>query len=47
MEKKLPPDDHYLAIFKDYVSEFYARIGKKDRARELKEDAKAIRAGKK
>lgn len=44
MEKKLPPSDHYLAIFMDYVAEFYGRIGKKDREKALRERAKAIRA---
>jgi len=44
MEKKLPPSDHYLAIFSEYVAEFYARIGKKDKEKELRERAKKIRA---
>lgn len=44
MEKKLSPTDHYLAIFTDYVAEFYGRIGKKDKEKELRSRAKAIRA---
>ena len=43
LQKKLPPDDHYLAIFMDYLAIFYDRIGKTDYANELRSRAKAIR----
>lgn len=44
LEKNLPPDDHYLAIFMNYVADFYQKIGKPERAAELRARAKAIRA---
>ena len=43
MEKKLPLNDHYLAIFMDYVASFYKKIGKNDKARELHERVNKIR----
>lgn len=44
LEKKLPPNDHYLAIFMNYVAGFYRKIGKPEEARVLEEKAKKIRA---
>ena len=43
LEKKLPPDDHYLAIFMDYLALFYDKIDKKEYANQLRDRAKAIR----
>lgn len=44
LEKKLPPNDHYLAIFMNYVAGFYRKIGKPGEAARLEEKAKKIRA---
>ena len=44
LEKNVPPNDHYLAIFLDYVGSFYRRIGDEDEAKRLKERAREIRA---
>ena len=43
LEKALQPDDPYLAIFMDYLSDFYKKIGKTDTAKELRARARAIR----
>ena len=43
LQKKLPPDDRYLAIFMDYLALFYDKIGKNDYAAQLRQQAKAIR----
>lgn len=43
LQKKLPPDDRYLAIFMDYLALFYDKIGKNDYASQLRGRAKAIR----
>jgi len=43
MEKKLPPNDQYLAIFIDYVGSFLVKIGKKEEGAKLKERASRIR----
>jgi len=43
LEKSLSPNDHYLAIFMNYVAGFYRRIGRPDEAKYLEEKARAIR----
>lgn len=43
LRKRLPPDDRYLAIFMDYLALFYDKIGKKEYAAQLREEAKSIR----
>lgn len=43
LEKRLPPDDSYLAIFLDYIGVFYDKIGRADEAAKYKARAKKIR----
>jgi tetratricopeptide (TPR) repeat protein len=43
LEKKLPSDDSYLAIFMDYLALFYEKIGDGKYANELRAHATKIR----
>ena len=43
LQKKLPADDRYLAIFMDYLALFYDKIGKNDYASQLRQRSEAIR----
>jgi tetratricopeptide (TPR) repeat protein len=46
LEKRLPPDDRYLAIFMNYFANFYDNINKPKEAAALRARAGAIRSGK-
>jgi len=43
LRKKLSSNDHYLAIFMDYIALFYDKTGNNGYAKELREQAEAIR----
>ncbi len=43
LEKNAKDNDTYLAMFLDYVGSFYKRIGKEEKAKELKDRARKLR----
>jgi len=45
LEKRLPPDDRYLAIFLNYLANFYDNIKKPGEAAAMRARANAIRSG--